>query len=75
MSGDKDITPRRPTTRPGLLRRLVARLTTIGSLVAHFLHPARFVLAPLLLVLLAAGVLLWLTGGLAYIAPFAYSLF
>lgn len=61
--------------RPGLLRRLGARLRTIAGLVAHFLHPARFVLAPLLIVLLLAGVLLWLTGGLAYVAPFVYTLF
>jgi len=26
-------------------------------------------------VLLLAGVLLWLTGGLAYVAPFVYALF
>ncbi|MGH1340353.1 MAG: DUF5989 family protein [Nannocystales bacterium] len=75
MSGENDIAPPRTPTRPGPLHRLGARLKTIGSLIAHFLHPARFVLAPLLLVLLCAGVLLWLTGGLAYIAPFAYSLF
>jgi len=75
MSGGNDVTPPRTVARPGFLRRLSARLKTVGSLVAHFLHPARFVLAPLLLVLLCAGVLLWLTGGLAYIAPFAYSLF
>ena len=61
--------------RPSLLRRLAARSRTAGALILHFLHPARFVLAPLLLVLLFAGVLLWLTGGLAYVAPFVYALF
>lgn len=66
--------PVRPP-RPGLLRRLGARLRTTGRLVAHFLHPARFVLAPLLIVLLLAGILLMLTGGLAYVAPFVYTLF
>jgi hypothetical protein len=65
--------PRPP--RPGLLRRLGARARTIARLVGHFLHPARFVLAPLLVVLLLAGALLWLTGGLAYVAPFVYTLF
>ena len=55
--------------------RVWARLRTAGALVLHFLHPARFVLAPLLLVLLLGGVLLWLTGGLAYVAPFVYALF
>jgi len=61
--------------RPGLLRRLGARARTVARLILHFLHPARFVLAPLLLVLLLAGVLLSLTGGLAYVAPFVYTLF
>ena len=55
--------------------RAWARLRTAGALVLHFLHPARFVLAPLLIVLLLGGVLLWLTGGLAYVAPFVYALF
>lgn len=61
--------------RPSLARRLLARARTLTRLILHFLHPARFVLAPLLLVLLLAGVLLWLTGGLAYVAPFVYTLF
>jgi hypothetical protein len=61
--------------RPGLLRRLGLRARTIARLILHFLHPARFILAPLLIVLLFAGVLLWLTGGLAYVAPFVYTLF
>jgi Family of unknown function (DUF5989) len=30
---------------------------------------------PLVLVLLCAGVLLLLTGGLSYVAPFVYSIF
>jgi hypothetical protein len=75
MTDNNTITPPRTQTRSGLLRRLGARLRTIGALILHFLHPARFVLAPLLLVVLCAGVLLWLTGGLAYVAPFVYSLF
>lgn len=67
-------TPPRPP-RPGFVRRLCARLRTVGRLIAHFLHPARFILAPLLIVLLLAGILLMLTGGLAYVAPFVYTLF
>lgn len=66
--------PARPP-RPGTLRRLAARLRTAARLILHFLHPARFVLAPLLIVLLLAGILLSLTGGLAYVAPFVYTLF
>ena len=66
--------PPRPR-RPGFFRRLGARARTILRLILHFLHPARFVLAPLLIVLLLAGILLSLTGGLAYVAPFVYTLF
>jgi len=33
------------------------------------------VLAPLLIVLLLAGILLIFTGGFAYVAPFVYTLF
>ncbi|HLT35474.1 MAG TPA: DUF5989 family protein [Enhygromyxa sp.] len=61
--------------RASLASRLWARARTTGRLILHFLHPARFVLAPLLIVVLLAGVLLWLTGGLAYVAPFVYALF
>jgi len=67
-------TPSRARRTP-LGRRLLARAKTAGALVLHFLHPARFVLAPLLIVLLLGGILLWLTGGLAYVAPFVYALF
>lgn len=66
--------PARPP-RPGALRRIGARLRTTARLILHFLHPARFILAPLLIVLLLAGILLSLTGGLAYVAPFVYTLF
>lgn len=66
--------PTRPP-RPGFSHRLAARLRTAARLILHFLHPARFILAPLLIVLLLAGILLSLTGGLAYVAPFVYTLF
>jgi hypothetical protein len=66
--------PPRPP-RPSLPRRLAARARTIFRLILHFLHPARFVLAPLLIVLLLAGILLIFTGGFAYVAPFVYTLF
>ena len=67
--------PASASRRPGRLRRIAARSRTALALVGHFMHPARFVLAPMLLVLLAAGALLWITGGLAYVAPFVYALF
>lgn len=64
-------------TRKGrsLGRRLRSRLTTLGQLLGHFASRQRFFLAPLLLVLLLAAILLVLTGGLSYVAPFVYTLF
>lgn len=55
--------------------RLLARLKTVGSLIAHFSRRERLFLAPLLIVLLIASILLLLTGGLSYVAPFVYTLF
>ena len=55
--------------------RLASRLRTVGELFAHFASRQRFFLAPLLLVLLLAGLLLMATGGLAYVAPFFYAIF
>lgn len=55
--------------------RLFARLRTVGSLLTYFLRRERLFLAPLLLVLLLASILLVLTGGLSYVAPFVYALF
>ncbi len=55
--------------------RILSRLRTVLALVAYFSRRERFFLAPLLLVLLVASVLLLLTGGLGYVAPFVYALF
>jgi hypothetical protein len=54
---------------------LLRRLRTIGGLIAHFATRQRFFLLPLLVVLLLAGILLLLTGGLSYVAPFVYTIF
>lgn len=70
-----DPRPAGERVRASRVRRIAARSRTLLALFAHFLHPARFVLAPLLVVLVLAGILLWLTGGLAYVAPFVYTLF
>lgn len=56
-------------------KRVVARLRTVAALVRYFCARERVFLAPLLLVLLAASVLLVATGGLSYVAPFVYALF
>jgi Family of unknown function (DUF5989) len=65
--------PAKPTR--GFVPRLRAHARTLWTMVAYFTHKERLFLAPLLLVVLAAGVLLLLTGGLSYIAPFVYALF
>ena len=54
---------------------LLNRLRTIGRILRHFASRRRWFLVPLLVVLLLAGVLLLATGGLAYVAPFLYSIF
>lgn len=54
---------------------VTGRLRTIGELVLHFAQRRQLFLLPLLLVLLLGGLLLALTGGLSYVAPFIYALF
>lgn len=58
-----------------LVRRLGSRLRTVGELLAHAARRQKLFLIPLLLVLLAGAVLLLLSGGLSYVAPFVYTLF
>lgn len=55
--------------------RWLKRTRTLFALVGYFMHRQRFFLLPLLLVLLLSGVLLLLTGGLSYVAPFWYAIF
>ena len=50
-------------------------LRTVVELVAHFATRQRFFLIPLLFVLLLASILLLLTSGMSYVAPFVYTLF
>jgi hypothetical protein len=54
---------------------LLGRARTALSLVAFFTRRERWFFAPLILILLLAGLLLLFTGGLGYIAPFVYTLF
>lgn len=65
----------KPLRRRGPLRRLGSRFTTIGALLAHFANRRRWFFLPLVLVLLVAGILLLITSGLSYVAPFVYSIF
>ena len=57
------------------IRRFASRTRTLAGLLAHFANRQRFFLAPLLVVLLLAGLLLLATGGLSYVAPFIYAIF
>lgn len=51
------------------------RLRTLGALARHFARRQKWFLVPLLIVLLLCGLLLVITGGLSYVAPFVYSIF
>jgi hypothetical protein len=57
------------------LRRWFSRLTTVRALFAHFASRGRFVLVPMLLVLVLGSLLLLATEGVGLVAPFVYSLF
>lgn len=58
-----------------LATRLRSRATTLRALIVHLATRGRFVLIPLLIVLLLGSILLVATQGLGYVAPFVYSLF
>lgn len=57
------------------MSKLLRRGRTVFALFHHFLREGRWFLIPFVLVLLLAGVLLLITGGLSYVAPFLYSIF
>lgn len=50
-------------------------LRSLRELLGYFWRHRRWLLIPMLLVLLAASLLLVLTSGLSYVAPFVYALF
>jgi len=54
---------------------ILSRVHTVFALLRHFSHRQRYFLWPLLIVLLLSSILLILTGGLSYVAPFVYALF
>lgn len=54
---------------------MLSRLSTILALFGYFARPGRAFMFPLLLFVLISGVLLVLTGGLSYVAPFVYAVF
>ena len=54
---------------------LAHRLRTLSELLGHFVRRGKWFLIPLVVMLLLAGVLLFVTGGLSYVAPFVYAIF
>jgi hypothetical protein len=61
--------------RQSTTSRLLSRAVTVGLLLRHFTRRRRLFMLPLLLVLMASGILLLMTGGLSYVAPFVYAVF
>lgn len=55
--------------------KLTRGFLTLVDLFRHFVKRGKWFLVPLLVVLLLAGVLLIVTGGLSYVAPFVYAIF
>jgi hypothetical protein len=55
--------------------KLWRRIRTVGRLLRHFATRGKWFLLPLVIVLVLCGVLLAVTTGLSYVAPFVYSLF
>ncbi len=62
--------------RRSTARSMLVRTQTLTSLFGYFARPERVaLLVPVLLSVLVGGVLLLVTGGLSYVAPFVYGLF
>jgi hypothetical protein len=55
--------------------QFLSRTATVADLFGHFLRGKRVFMLPLLLFLIVTGVLLVVTGGLSYVAPFVYAVF
>ena len=52
-----------------------SRLMTVLGLLGYFASARRVFMLPLLLFVLVSGILLVITGGLSYVAPFVYAIF
>jgi hypothetical protein len=63
---------RRETLR---LSRWLGRWRTVCELVRHFARRQPFFFVPFVLILLASSLVLVLTSGVGYVAPFFYTLF
>jgi hypothetical protein len=63
------------TTVMSVLGKIGRRMQTTLQLLRYFASPQRWFLLPLLVVLLLGGLLLLVTGGMSYVAPFVYTLF
>jgi hypothetical protein len=58
-----------------VIARIRARLTSIGELLRHFAVRQKFFFVPFVIVLILASLLLLVSTGLSYVAPFVYALF
>ena len=54
---------------------IVTKAITVFEIFRYFARSGRLILLPVLLFLLVSGVLLLVTGGLSYVAPFVYAVF
>lgn len=61
--------------RAPLHRRIRHRAHSAAELIRHFVRHQKALFIPLLLILLVASLLLLLTTGISYVAPFVYALF
>ena len=53
----------------------LTRAGTILDLFRYFIFRRRWIMLPFLILLLICGILLVVTGGLSYVAPFVYGIF
>ena len=58
-----------------MIARVRARLVSIAELLRHFATRQKLFFAPLLIVLILASLLLLVSSGISYVAPFVYALF
>jgi uncharacterized protein DUF5989 len=65
----------KPMAKPASSSQLFSHLTTVWAMGSYFTRNGRIFMLPLLLFVLVSGILLVLTGGLSYVAPFVYAVF
>jgi uncharacterized membrane protein len=61
--------------QPSTAAKLRSRATTLADILRYFTTGKRIFMLPVLILLFVTGILLILTGGLSYVAPFVYAIF